>query len=232
MIKLKPDTRIKCNSEDEAKEFIKLAYKQGFKWNDGTSKDNFTAWDKSDDYKIYFLNNDMTITFSKRNYSFFTENLINYSDLKKGDYVTMTKKDLENGMVVETRNNIKYLVHNDQLIREHGHMNLNKEIFSGYYNEDLTRDNNSNYDIVRVYKSKAFGLEDIFDESYLKLIWEREEQTKLSEKDKKKIKKVLKILKQNCKQYEKCDNCELYTEDGCVFDGTPGNIEIDKLFED
>ena len=228
MIELKPGMKIKCNSEDEAKEFIKLAYKQGFKWNDGISKDNFTAWGKSNvDYTIYNLYDDMTITFSKRNYSFFAENLINYSDLKKRDYVTMTKKDLENEMVIETRDMQRALVIGNKLRYRTGHD------FLCEYNDNLTNKMFKELDIMKIYRSNAFYLGDVFSSKYLELIWERKEQPKLSEKDKKVIKEGLAKAREYCKTHLVCDKCELYDNNGdCFLYRVPAHIEIDKLFED
>lgn len=83
----------------------------------------------------------------------------------------MTKKDLKNGMIVECRNGNRYVLLNDNLVREHGYF--------GFYT--VTNDlgdihGNKEFEIVKVYEPhKVTGFDDIFENSRLKLIWERKE---------------------------------------------------------
>lgn len=82
----------------------------------------------------------------------------------------MTKKDLKNGMVVETREGERYLVHNNRIIRNDSYLYVNN------YNEKLIdKDGDSQYDIMKVYKSDALHLNNIFSDSRLELIWSRED---------------------------------------------------------
>ena len=143
----------------------------------------------------------------------------------------MTKSDLKNGMVVELRNGKRFLIVNDFGIGEDSCITING--FMGYDENlnDIMR--YSEYDIIKIYKTEGNTFENLFDKDRLNLIWEREEKSKLSKEDKKIIKKGLKILNQNCKQYVKCDNCELYAKGGyCVLEEMPENIDVDKLFEE
>lgn len=78
----------------------------------------------------------------------------------------MTKKDLKERMVVETRNGNRYLVCGDLIIRYEGFCNFSD------YNENLLSDC-SPFDIVKVYE-KVTTLEDITD-PHLPLLWERKE---------------------------------------------------------
>ena len=80
----------------------------------------------------------------------------------------MTKSDLENGMVVETRNRDRYLVHNGKFI---GAKYYN--VIGNNYTNELNHTKLSSYDIVKVYKSNAYKLDYIFDSVNLELIWER-----------------------------------------------------------
>ena len=229
---LKNGMVIKCNSEEEAKEFIKEAYKQGFKWvNHIDGCEEKTCWCTGFSEIYYYLESNK-IKWSPMDFENYS---IEYSTLKE-KMKTMTKSDLKNGMVVELRNEGMYLVHNGKLLNKKGigHMNLYKErgYYDEEYNEDLTRPNDSNWDIICVYKSNAYSLKDMFDKEQLELIWERkEDKQELSKKDKKIIKKGLKKIQELCKKHSYCDGCELYKDKKCpcMF---LDEFDMDKLFED
>lgn len=125
----------------------------------------------------------------------------------------MTKSDLKNGMVVEYRDKSRGLVHNERIISIEDYL-----LFSNL-NDDLTnRIGIEEIDIMKIFNSKPITLGDLFADNRLELIWEREEQPKLSDKDKKVIKKGLKKLQEYCKQHN-CDNCELaINDDTCIID--------------
>lgn len=76
----------------------------------------------------------------------------------------MTKKDLKERMVVETREGNRYLVCGTSMIRNKGYCNFSN------YNDNLTSEFSS-LDIVKVYDVVS-TLEDITDPN-LYLIWER-----------------------------------------------------------
>ena len=78
----------------------------------------------------------------------------------------MTKKDLKERMVVETREGNRYLVCGNSMIRDKGYCNLYD------YEENLSCEEFSSLDIVKVYK-EVRTLEDMTDPN-LTLIWERE----------------------------------------------------------
>lgn len=222
---LKNGMVIRCNSEEEAKEFIKEAYKQGFKWANLIYGIDKTYWYTGCFEKYYHLK-DNRITWSTM-YS--GNDSIEYSTLKE-KIKTMTKSDLKNGMVVELRNGKRFLIVNNFGIGKDSCINLDG--FLGYDENLYVVIGVSTFDITKIYKTVGHTFKTLFDNESLSLIWEREE-TKLSNEDKQIIKKGLKILNQNCKQYVKCDNCELYAKGGyCVLEETPENIDVDKLFED
>ena len=78
----------------------------------------------------------------------------------------MTKKELKNGMIVETRNGNRYLVLNDILTRKEGYINK----FD--LNDDLTARNRMNcLDVMKVYE-EINTLN--FDEADI-ILWERKE---------------------------------------------------------
>ena len=78
----------------------------------------------------------------------------------------MTKKDLRERMVVETREGNRYLVCGNSMIRDKGYCNF-------YDYDDNLLTNFSSLDIVKVYEEIG-QLEDITD-SNLNLLWERKE---------------------------------------------------------
>ena len=231
---LKNGMVIKCNSEEEAQEFIKEAYKQGFEWFLTIyGNEEKTFWDTGFS-EIYYYLEDNRITWGTKD---FDNDSIEYSTLKE-KIKTMTKSDLKNGMVVELQNKGMYLVHNGMLLNQKGtgHMSLycRRGYYGNEYNEDLTRPNDSNLDIIRVYKSDAHNLKDMFEKDRLELIWERKEQPKLSEKDKKKIKVALKKVKEICSSYnDECKkDCEFNVDGLCIFADDPSDFELDNLFKD
>lgn len=84
--------------------------------------------------------------------------------------IKMLKKDLKDGMVVETRNSQRYLLSSNRMLDLGGFIRLTN------YSEDLKNENSKYYDIVKVYEIEiAYSLTDIFKDANLTLIWERED---------------------------------------------------------
>ena len=91
--------------------------------------------------------------------------------------------ELKEGMIVECRNGNRYL-----LRKVRGELLLSSN--TGW--ENCTYDNNfidigcyakefhGDYDIMKIYESKAYVLEDLFDNKYLTCIWERKEPNKMT----------------------------------------------------
>lgn len=184
---LKNGMIIECNSEQEAKEFIKEAYKQGFKWVSHQDGDeNLTYWFASVMFKaksrIYYILGDDDITWS----SIYKHNAIRYSDLIKGENKAMTKSDLKNGMVVELKNGYRGLILDNRMVFKDGFNNLCS------YKDDLYLQNryNSEFDIIKVFKIKnPIGIDKLFNDEYLELIWEQEE-----EKEEIKVGDIVKVI--------------------------------------
>ena len=151
----------------------------------------------------------------------------------------MKKKDLKNGMIVETRDKHRLLVLGNKI------MSRNKYDLLTSYKSNLTSKVNEEFDIVKVYKIKnLYVLNDIFKDEYLSLIWEREEEKKrkynweLSKNAKNILKKIPKKYKWLAKDV---DTSEIYVyenkptirTDGCceywdVDDGEVFEITIFK----
>ena len=221
---LKNGMVIKCNSEEEAKEFIKEAYKQGFKWINNVCGNGKTCW-YTGCSKIYYYLESNQITWGTKD---FDNDSIEYSTLK-GKMKTMTKSDLKNGMVVELRNGKRFLIINDLGIGKDSCINLDG--FFGYDENLYDINGDSTFDITKIYISSGRTFKNLFDNERLILIWERKKQPKLSEKDKKVIKKGLKKIQELCKKHPYCDGCELYKDKKCpcMF---LDEFDMDKLFED
>ena len=221
---LKNGMVIKCNSEKEAKEFIKEAYKQGFKWFNNVYGNGKTCWCTGFSEIYYHLESNQ-ITWSTNN---FGNESIEYSTLKE-KIKTMTKSDLKNGMVVEIRNGKKFLIVNDLGIGENSFILLDG--FSGY-NENLNDVSGfSEFDITKIYKTVGNTFKTLFDNERLTLIWEREDKEELSNEDKQIIKKGLKKIQEECKRHKFCYGCMLYDNGQCLLDEID-DLEVDKLFED
>ena len=228
---LKNGMVIKCNSEKEAKEFIKEAYKQGFKWfsNYHEGDEEKTCWGCVCDFnsEIYYHLEADEIIWS----SMYSGNeSIEYSTLKE-KIKTMTKSDLKNGMVVELRNGKRFLIVNDLGIGEDSCITLDG--FMGYDENlnDIMR--YSEFDITKIYKTEGNTFKTLFDNERLSLIWEREEKQELSKEDKQIIKKGLKKIQEECKSHKYCVGCifDDKTNDQCLLNEID-DLEVDKLFEE
>lgn len=89
----------------------------------------------------------------------------------------MRKKDLESGMILETRDGDRYLLTNGVMRDFTGYMSLDD------YSNDLKYEHSKGYDIIKVYKdTMAYSLTVIFKYDFLTLIWERKE-TKLTNRE-------------------------------------------------
>ena len=179
-MKLKNGMIIKCNSKEEAQEFIKEAHKQGFKWvNYHEGDEEKTCWGYTCDFnsKIYYYLEANQITWSTM-YS--GNDSIEYSTLKE-KIKTIRKSDLKNGMVVELADGSRALVINGLLVFEDGYEGLSS------YKDDLTiKLFNNEMQINKVFKSKLYNLCDVLVDN-LTLIWEREEKEEIKVGDKVKV---------------------------------------------
>ena len=88
----------------------------------------------------------------------------------------MKKSDLKDGMVVETRDGIKYLIrtlkNGDKILSA---MDRWLGLDDGY-DEDLNDDCFKDLDIVKIFTTNEFVLSSVFNENSLNLIWERKRE--------------------------------------------------------
>ena len=173
-MKLKNGMVIKCNSEEEAQEFIKEAYKQGFKWINNVCGNGKTCW-YSGCSKIYYYLESNQITWGTKD---FDNNSIEYSTLKEKKDI-MTKSDLKNGMVVELRNGKRFLIVNDLGIGKDSCIKLDGLV--GYDENLYDIIGDSTFDITKIYKTVGKTFKTLFDNESLTLIWEREEKEERKE---------------------------------------------------
>ena len=87
--------------------------------------------------------------------------------------------ELKEGMIIECRNGHRYLLRkvDDNLIGS----NNTKYIYIDY-DKDLNENKycQEDFDIMKIYETKAYVLEDLFDDNYLECIWERKEPKRMT----------------------------------------------------
>ena len=180
-MKLKNGMIIKCNSKEDAQEFIKEAHKQGFKWiNYHEGDEEKTFWCTGESKIYYYLEADH-ITWDIMGDG---NESIEYSTLKEKKDI-ITKSDLKNGMVVELRDGTRFLVVNDLGIGKDSCINLDGLLG---YDENLNDVSGySTFDITKIYKTAGNTFKNLFDNERLSLIWEREEKEEIKVGDKVKV---------------------------------------------
>lgn len=92
------------------------------------------------------------------------------------DDKVMTKDDLKDGMICEQRDGNLMMYLNGKLIGEKTWCSGTGRDLKDIYGDEK-------YDIVKVYKTNAYKLSDVFSQKYLTLIWERKEPKKMTLKD-------------------------------------------------
>ena len=123
----------------------------------------------------------------------------------------MTIKDLENMMIVETRNQERYLVVDNMLLARDGFNELSD------YNDNLIieDDEDHEFDIMAVYTTKEWGagLNRILYAHSLDLVWKREENL-LTPEEKKYLKALIKPITQPIKYITKeCNYIKIVLND-------------------
>jgi len=125
---------VRCETEEQAEDFLKQMHEHGMKWNRGNSYLEYTHWEF---YKIETAyNNTGKYCFSewyrKLNYT-----ILEWEDYMEKEFIKVhftglkfTKADLKTGMVVVTRNGTEYQVLLDteigeMLINQNGRNRLN-----------------------------------------------------------------------------------------------------------
>ena len=163
-----------CKTEEEAKEFIHECYKHGISWIHSCENETNWEWYEKDTY----YNCDVELHLS---YGNINNGLI--VDLPVVKYKEDSKMELKEGMIIECRNGDRYLLRN---VRGDLILSANQGWAECVYDNnfiDIEEDAkafNGDYDIMKIYESKAYVLEDLFDDNYLECIWERKEPKKMT----------------------------------------------------
>ena len=162
---------VHCDTEKEAKKFIKQCYKHGIKWHYGD--ENNTHWEDADE-KIYYECDCEYIYYAHYGNFDWKSNGVTVVEYKEDN-----KMELKEGMIIECRNGYRYL-----LKEQRG--KLIGSNFNGWiklsYDEELNENEyfDEEYDIMKIYESNAYVLEDLFDNNYLTCVWERKEPKKMT----------------------------------------------------
>ena len=157
---------VHCDTEKEAKKFIKQCYKHGLKWRYGS--ENNTYWEDVNE-KIYYECDDVYIYYLD-----WKSNEITVVEYKEDN-----KMELKEGMIIECRNGDRYLLRTTcgELVAS-----SNDKYISLDYDEELNENKYfaKDFDVMKIYTSKAFILNSLFNDKYLECIWERKEPKKMT----------------------------------------------------
>lgn len=157
---------VHCDTLDKAKDFVKECIKRNILW--ASKADIETLWEEFKEDTFYFC--DMISLRTNLLYG----SREDVDDETIFEWKISSCPKLKEGMIVETRNGDKYLLRtvNEELVGSS---------FKGWieltYDENLCENkyNNKDFDVMKIYKSCLYLLDDVFNEAYLSLIWEREE---------------------------------------------------------
>lgn len=114
----------------------------------------------------------------------------------------MKKSDLKTGMVVELRNKNKYLVMNDSILNLDGWDKMSN------YENDLTSRAFDSLDILKVYETSGGSFKNMFLNSNLTLIWEREENTAIDKLSELFRNNCIENKNGNCNKFNTCSDCK------------------------
>lgn len=161
---------VHCKTEEKAKEFIKQCYKHGIKWR--YNNENNTHWEDMNE-KIYYGCDGEYVYYGNLDWKTNNATVVEY---KEED-----KMELKEGMIVECRNGYRYL-----LRKNLNELTLICSNFGGWfqaiYDEELNENkyHQKDFDIMKIFESKAYALENLFKDNYLECIWERKEPKKMT----------------------------------------------------
>lgn len=205
---------VHCKTEEEAKDFCQKMHEQGMKWSNENSYLEYTNYSIYKD-KTYYLGDGCYCGYEYCKREEYT--ILEWSDYMQKEF---TKADLKDGMVVEQGDKERYLVVGDRVLKLDGFNNLSQ------YENDLTNSKCGEiYGIERVFKVKTervYGLDQLFDDKNLELIWERTEtkrmiaeemRQKLEELTGEKIEiepsrnEMIGVLTKYCSGNDRCDLC-------------------------
>ena len=167
---------VHCDTEDKAKDFVKECYEHGIKWE--FSKENETHWKQYKEDTTYmckdYMCRDGYYLYYGSMHAYDTPDYLNIVEYKE-----VNKVELKEGMIIECRNGNRYVlrkVYNELIASS------NNEYMSVDYDEELNENKyfEIGFDVMKVYTSKAFILNDLFEDECLTCIWERKESKKMT----------------------------------------------------
>ena len=88
--------------------------------------------------------------------------------------------ELKERMIIECRNGDRYLLRTTcgELVASSNDKYLNLDYYDEELNENLYFD--KDFDVMKIYTSKSFILNNLFNNDYLECIWERKEPKKMT----------------------------------------------------
>ena len=168
----KDDYVMHCNTEEKANAFCKYLYSVGRKWTSDCSYLEKNEWNKYKKDTCYNFNYGSFCGYNSycNNYTILEFDNFDWSEKEKENNMkNFTKSDLQNGMVVETRED-RYMVVGDKIINNYGFMALSS------YEENLTlTEGDDDFDIIKIYdKITSFNRMNYLEEH--RLLWERKDE--------------------------------------------------------
>ena len=171
--------RVNCTTEDDAKKFINMCYENGIYWYFHNNYETYWSTYKKNTY--YACANgklgygDISCSFCAKDY----RETYEFKDVTNINIEEDNKMELKEGMIIECRNGDRYLLRkvNGKLFAS-----SNDEYMSVDYDEELNENRYfyKDFDVMKIYTSKAFILNSLFNDKYLECIWERKEPKKMT----------------------------------------------------
>lgn len=165
---------VHCETEKEAKKFIKMANKNGMKWE--LHNKFHTNWEICGK-NTYYVYTDGALMYGSILINVCELPIIEFSDVI--NFKEDNKMELKEGMIIECRNGDRFLLRekSGQLIGSNF-----DEWIKATYDEELNENEyyQKEFDIMKIYESKAYVLTDLFDNNRLTCIWERKEPKKMT----------------------------------------------------
>ena len=151
-----------------------MANKNGIEWK---LSDKFhTNWDiyKKNTYYAYV---DDVLMYGGIHINIYKLQIIEFSDVI--NFKEDNKMELKEGMIIECRNGDRYLLRTacGELVAS-----SNYKYMSLDYDEELNENRyfDKDFDVMKIYTSKSFILNNLFNDNYLECIWERKEPKKMT----------------------------------------------------
>lgn len=178
--------RVNCRTKEEAEKFIDMCYNNGICWcvkddNERTYwlryKEN-TYYSCMDERLVY---GDISCSSYAGDYRY--RETYKFKDVTNIKIEEDNKMELKEGMIVECRNGDRYLLRKveDKLLLSSDTDWLNYIYDNNFiYNSEYAKEFNGDFDIMKIYESKARVLENLFVDKHLTCIWERKEPKKMT----------------------------------------------------